>query len=119
MSDWYDSIEEPIRDVVKLLRDNGFNTMNSCGHEMTIECNHFLNGESKRLYYLVYDYLKNNNKEIKFSISTHSYFDNNTISHTLIIRFPENQHKLERLYDIRDQWKMHLEDVEKLIKEYK
>lgn len=33
----YDNIEEPIRDTVRLLRDNGFNTTGSCGHEMWIE----------------------------------------------------------------------------------
>ena len=35
--DWYLNIEEPIRDIVKLLRNNGWNTTCSCGHEMTIE----------------------------------------------------------------------------------
>ncbi len=37
-SDWYErEIEEPIRPLVKLLRDNGFNTVFSCGHEMYCE----------------------------------------------------------------------------------
>jgi hypothetical protein len=35
--DWYDHIEPEIRDVVRLLRDNGFNTTCSCGHEMYVE----------------------------------------------------------------------------------
>lgn len=35
--DWYSQIEPEIRGLVKLLRDNGFNTTCSCGHEMTIE----------------------------------------------------------------------------------
>ena len=31
--DWYKlKIEKPIRNLVKLLRDNGFNTVCSCGH---------------------------------------------------------------------------------------
>lgn len=31
--DWYEkNIEEPLRNLVKLLRDNGFNTECSCGH---------------------------------------------------------------------------------------
>jgi len=35
---WYDEIiEEPIRDLIYLLRNNGFNTINSCGHEMFIQ----------------------------------------------------------------------------------
>ena len=37
MSDWYDNIEEPIRPLVRLLRNNGFNTFCSCGHEMWVE----------------------------------------------------------------------------------
>ena len=32
MGDWYDRIEEPIRDLVRILRNNGFNTTCSCGH---------------------------------------------------------------------------------------
>lgn len=35
--DWYDELETPIRDIVRLLRDNGFNTTSSCGHEMVVE----------------------------------------------------------------------------------
>ena len=34
---WYDSLEAPIRKLVKLLRDNGFNTTCSCGHGMWVE----------------------------------------------------------------------------------
>lgn len=34
--EWYDNIELPIRDVVRLLRNNGWNTICSCGHEMKI-----------------------------------------------------------------------------------
>ena len=37
MNDWYSQIEPEIRDLVRLLRDNGFNTTGSCGHEMWIE----------------------------------------------------------------------------------
>ena len=36
---WYEKhIEEPIRELVKLLRNNGINTTCSCGHEMYCEC---------------------------------------------------------------------------------
>ena len=37
MTDWYSQIEPEIRDLVRLLRNNGFNTTCSCGHEMTID----------------------------------------------------------------------------------
>jgi len=52
--DWYeDAIEEPIRSAVKLLRDNGFNTTCSCGHEREIECDVSPDGEFKRLHDLL------------------------------------------------------------------
>jgi len=38
MSDWYLNIEEPIREIVKKLRNNGVNTFCSCGHGMWIQC---------------------------------------------------------------------------------
>ena len=34
---WYQNIEPAVRKLVYLLRNNGFNTTCSCGHEMTIE----------------------------------------------------------------------------------
>ena len=41
MNEFWEGIEEPIRDAVRLLRDNGFNTTCSCGHEMSIELDEF------------------------------------------------------------------------------
>jgi hypothetical protein len=35
--DWYERIEPEIRELVRLCRNNGFNTTCSCGHEMYIE----------------------------------------------------------------------------------
>lgn len=37
MSDWYNTIEPGIREVVRLLRDNGINTTCSCEHEMIVQ----------------------------------------------------------------------------------
>jgi hypothetical protein len=35
---WYEEFIEPeIRDIVKILRDNGINTESSCGHKMWIQ----------------------------------------------------------------------------------
>jgi len=54
--DWYEEcIEEPIRDLVKLLRDNGFNTECSCGHEMYVQCQYLLDGEIFRLHKLLFN----------------------------------------------------------------
>ena len=35
--EFYNALEEPIREVVRLLRNCGVNTTCSCGHEMYIE----------------------------------------------------------------------------------
>jgi hypothetical protein len=37
MNEFWEGIEEPIRDIVRLLRDNGINTTCSCGHDMHVE----------------------------------------------------------------------------------
>jgi len=37
VTDWYEENVEPgVRDVVRLLRDNGFNTVSSCDHDMSV-----------------------------------------------------------------------------------
>lgn len=54
--DWYeDYIEEPIRDLVRLLRNNGFNTECSCGHEMNVQCQYIPEGEIQRLHNLLFN----------------------------------------------------------------
>jgi len=51
---WYeDAIEVGIRDAVRLLRDNGFNTTCSCHHEMDIEGDLNNDGELNRLHVLL------------------------------------------------------------------
>jgi hypothetical protein len=37
LNEFYEGIEAPIRKLVKLLRDNGWNTTCSCGHGMWVE----------------------------------------------------------------------------------
>lgn len=36
-NEFWNSIERPIRPLVELLRDNGYNTISSCGHEMYVD----------------------------------------------------------------------------------
>ena len=38
---WYGGIEKRIRALVRVLRDNGYNTTHSCGHEMYVECEYY------------------------------------------------------------------------------
>lgn len=67
--DWYkETIEEPIRDIVRLLRDNGFNTECSCGHEMYVQCQYVRNHDMKRLSDLLYNYMHGNSQEINYKI---------------------------------------------------
>ena len=85
MTDWYDEkIEEPLRDIVKLLRNNGFNTECSCGHEMYVQCQFILDYEFNRLHKLLYNYLHEKGEKIDFEIEmrhtvsdghSYSYFD--------------------------------------------
>jgi hypothetical protein len=56
MTGWYEEvIEEPVRDMVRLLRDNGFNTEDSCGHKMYVQCQYLADGEIKRLHDLLFN----------------------------------------------------------------
>lgn len=56
---WYkEYIEDPIRDLVKLLRENGFNTECSCGHKMHVQCQIIPDGELQRLHNLLFEHYK-------------------------------------------------------------
>lgn len=49
--DWYNQTEEPIRELVRLLCNNGFNTTCSCGHEMSVQMEWYgFEEEIRRLY---------------------------------------------------------------------
>jgi len=55
-SEFWEYIDQPIREAVRLLRNNGFNTTCSCGSKMTIEIdlgNHL--DEAERMANLLYD----------------------------------------------------------------
>jgi len=66
--DWYeDNIEEPIRDLVKFLRNNGVNTECSCGHDMYIQCQYIPDGSIQDLIKLLYVYF--------YDVKGRSHFD--------------------------------------------
>jgi len=57
--DWLTrTVEEPVRDLVKLLRDNGFNTYYSCGHppRPCVHMEWYEDGDVTDLYDLLVDY---------------------------------------------------------------
>ncbi len=53
---WYEgNIEEGLRAVVRLLRDNGINTYYSCHHSMVIEAENYEGSDMERVYNLLVD----------------------------------------------------------------
>lgn len=71
VSDWYLEIEEPVREIVKTLRDNGINTTCSCGHEMTIQVDLFLNGQLWDIHKVLSNHLAEKNLPINYDIEVH------------------------------------------------
>jgi MtN3 and saliva related transmembrane protein len=51
--DWYSTLEPGVRDVVRLLRDNGFNTTCSCEHGRYVEMEWYADEDVTRLYNLL------------------------------------------------------------------
>ncbi len=57
--DWYDLIEPGVRNIVRILRNNGFNTTMSCEHSMTVaidldpRSNIYFGDEIERLHTLL------------------------------------------------------------------
>lgn len=69
MKNWYTQhIEEPIRNIVEVLRNNGFNTTCSCGHEMYVEGVINIDGELQRLHNLLYNYFFDKNINVNYDI---------------------------------------------------
>lgn len=70
MDDWYERMIEPeVRELVRLLRNNGINTVCSCGHDMHVEADYMCDESIKETYDLVYNWLFENKKPITFKIT--------------------------------------------------
>lgn len=88
MGDWYDNIEEGVRDVVRALRDNGFNTESSCHHDMTVQMQYIPDEAVKRLHDLVWNLLHESGRPVTFDIQvSHSVIDGCTFSF-MTLRLP-------------------------------
>jgi hypothetical protein len=86
--DWYnDNVEEPIREVVKLLRDNGFNTECSCGHDMYVQCQFIPDGELQELHKLLYNYLFSKSLPITYEIKTEISVVEGNVTTSMMIHF--------------------------------
>ena len=69
MNDFYSEIEEPIRELVRGLRDNGINTTCSCGHKMYIEADITLDGVLQTIDRVLFNYLTEHDMDSKYSIT--------------------------------------------------
>lgn len=85
-------IEEPVRDLVKFLRDNGINTECSCGHEPRyIQCQLILDGTIQLIHNLLHLYFSNRNLPITYEIEIHLDCVNGRWYSSMEIRFPKQE----------------------------
>ena len=66
---WYVHIEKDLRELVFLLRNNGFNTECSCEHEKYIQCQYIPDGEIMRLLNLLSCYFHEQDIPCKYEIN--------------------------------------------------
>jgi len=89
-NDWYEThIEEPIRPLVKLLRDNGFNTTCSCGHKLYVEMEQYCDGDVSRLYNLLWE---NGYKHFRITTWWEARESFNWNSRTMIVELLEDKY---------------------------
>lgn len=92
--DWYEEyIEEPIRDIVRYLRNNGVNTECSCGDDMYVQCQYILDGSLERIHSLVYNYLHEKGVPINFTIEVHHRVLEGHSYNAIEIRLPTREKK--------------------------
>ena len=87
MENWYKHIEKPVRELVKLLRNNGFNTTCSCGHKnpspyVAMEWYGF-EEEARRLYNLLCENGYNN-------FELHLFWPSSGIGRFMEVKLNEN-----------------------------
>lgn len=67
---WYDDhIEPPIQPIVRLLRNCGINTTNSCGHEMSVEGDLAVDGQLKDIHEALWHHERGNGKEPEYRVT--------------------------------------------------
>jgi hypothetical protein len=82
--DWYDRIEEPVREVVRRLRNAGVNTTCSCGHDMDIECVTTVDGVMMDIHNVLWDYLHETGQKVTFEVTYRHKVVDGTIRSTMI-----------------------------------
>ncbi len=98
--DWYEkNIEIEVRDVVKLLRDNGINTECSCGHKKYVQCQYWNDGFIREVDYLLF-----NNGFKNYNIIVDLKRDEGHIFTTMNIEFKNlNELKIEDKMEEQEQ----------------
>ena len=77
VGDWYEeNIEEGVRDVVRFLRDHGFNTCCSCHHDMTIQIDAIPGVDLQNLHNVLYLFFYENKEPISYTIEYHHEVQN-------------------------------------------
>lgn len=121
MTNWYDEkIEEPLRDIVRILRNNGINTECSCGHEKYIQCQYLLDGDVRTINSLLFNYFhKLGMNEPDFTISVrHQVIKGHQYS-SLEVKFPIEQTHLKHLEEKRSHLEEQLAYHEKFVEYFK
>ena len=121
MNTWYsEKIEEPLRDIVRILRNNGINTECSCGHEKYIQCQYLLDGDIYTINSLLFNYFhKLGMNEPSFTISVkHQVIEGHQFS-SLEIKFPIEQTHLKHLEEKCSHLEEQLAYHEKFVKYFK
>lgn len=92
VGDWYDdNIEEGVRDVVRALRDNGFNTESSCHHDMSVQMQYLPDGSVQRLHNLMWNYLHERGLPVTFDIQVSHSVDDGRHYTSMTLRLPPGE----------------------------
>jgi hypothetical protein len=103
IEDWHERhIEEPIRDIVRLLRNNGFNTTCSCGHKMYIEFDWDMRDGTNDLHHLLFlNAVQNYEITIRHTVEQ---------GHTRINCLLEIKETIDEIIKRKIEWKTAVED---------
>jgi len=102
--DWYEHhIEEPLRDLVKILRNYGINTECSCGHDMYIQCQHTIDAELKLIHDIVWTYLSTNKLPVNFEIEIKHKVVDGKSSTSLDLILPKDEDFKNKLKKVKTE----------------
>lgn len=89
---FYNALEKPIKETVRLLRDNGFNTTCSCGHKLWVEME-FTHQDNEVILNLKNLLTVNGYKDFKISTHWDTYLNTRSMKLQLYIKYPWRKKK--------------------------